>query len=40
MNMLSGFLFARPLDVAATEAFLANWSPKVAPSVLVPPPPS
>jgi diguanylate cyclase (GGDEF)-like protein len=23
-----GFLFARPLDVAATEAFLRNWSPK------------
>src|SRR4029077_18973107 len=26
-----GFLFARPLDVAATEAFLQNWSDRVAP---------
>jgi diguanylate cyclase (GGDEF)-like protein len=26
-----GFLFARPLDVAATEAFLENWAEKVAP---------
>jgi diguanylate cyclase (GGDEF)-like protein len=25
-----GFLFARPLDVAGTEAFLKNWSPKEA----------
>jgi EAL domain-containing protein (putative c-di-GMP-specific phosphodiesterase class I) len=25
-----GFLFARPLDVAATEAFLQQWSPNVA----------
>ncbi len=27
-----GFLFARPLDVAATEAFLRSWSPRVAPA--------
>jgi EAL domain-containing protein (putative c-di-GMP-specific phosphodiesterase class I) len=26
-----GFLFARPLDVAATEAFLQNWAENLAP---------
>jgi diguanylate cyclase (GGDEF)-like protein len=28
-----GFLFARPLDVAATETFLQNWAEKVAPAL-------
>jgi EAL domain-containing protein (putative c-di-GMP-specific phosphodiesterase class I) len=28
-----GFLFARPLDVAATEAFLQEWAEKVAPTL-------
>ena len=28
-----GFLFARPLDVAATEAFLQNWAENVTPVV-------
>jgi diguanylate cyclase (GGDEF)-like protein len=28
-----GFLFARPLDIAATEAFLQNWAGKVAPAL-------
>jgi diguanylate cyclase (GGDEF)-like protein len=28
-----GFLFARPLDVAATEAFLQDWAEKVAPTL-------
>jgi diguanylate cyclase (GGDEF)-like protein len=28
-----GFLFARPLDVAATEAFLQNWAENVSPGV-------
>jgi diguanylate cyclase (GGDEF)-like protein len=27
-----GFLFARPLDVAATEAFLQNWADNIAPA--------
>jgi diguanylate cyclase (GGDEF)-like protein len=27
-----GFLFARPLDVAATEAFLQNWAENLAPA--------
>ncbi len=28
-----GFLYARPLDAAATEAFLASWADKVPPAV-------
>jgi diguanylate cyclase (GGDEF)-like protein len=28
-----GFLFARPLDVAATEAFLQNWAESLAPAL-------
>ena len=28
-----GFLFARPLDVAATETFLQNWASNVAPAL-------
>ena len=28
-----GFLFARPLDVAATEAFLQNWAENATPSL-------
>jgi diguanylate cyclase (GGDEF)-like protein len=28
-----GFLFARPLDVAATEAFLQNWAENVSPAL-------
>ncbi len=28
-----GFLFARPLDVAATEAFLQNWAENVTPAL-------
>jgi EAL domain-containing protein (putative c-di-GMP-specific phosphodiesterase class I) len=28
-----GFLFARPLDVEATEAFLRDWAEKAAPVV-------
>ena len=28
-----GFLFARPLDVAATEAFLRNWAENTAPAL-------
>jgi len=28
-----GFLFARPLDVAATEAFLQNWTENIAPAL-------
>jgi EAL domain-containing protein (putative c-di-GMP-specific phosphodiesterase class I) len=28
-----GYLFARPLDVAATEAFFAKWREDVAPAV-------
>ena len=28
-----GFLFARPLDVAATEAFLQNWADNATPAL-------
>ena len=28
-----GFLFARPLDVAATEAFLQNWAENATPAL-------
>jgi EAL domain-containing protein (putative c-di-GMP-specific phosphodiesterase class I) len=28
-----GFLFARPLDVAATEAFLQNWAENIIPAL-------
>jgi EAL domain-containing protein (putative c-di-GMP-specific phosphodiesterase class I) len=28
-----GFLFARPLDVEATEAFLQNWAENVTPAL-------
>jgi EAL domain-containing protein (putative c-di-GMP-specific phosphodiesterase class I) len=34
-----GFLFARPLDVAATEAFLHNWHANLAPAVTAVKPP-
>ena len=30
-----GFLFARPLDVAATEAFLRDWAEDITPSLAV-----
>jgi EAL domain-containing protein (putative c-di-GMP-specific phosphodiesterase class I) len=29
-----GFLFARPLDVAATEAFLQNWVAPITPVLM------
>ena len=28
-----GFLFARPLDVAATEKFLQNWAENITPAL-------
>ena len=28
-----GFLFARPLDVAATEAFLQSWAENIPPAL-------
>jgi diguanylate cyclase (GGDEF)-like protein len=33
-----GFLFARPLDVAATEAFLRNWAENATSALALPPP--
>jgi EAL domain len=33
-----GFLFARPLDVAATEVFLRNWADSLAPALVQTPP--
>jgi diguanylate cyclase (GGDEF)-like protein len=33
-----GFLFARPLDVAATESFLERWADDAAPRAITPPP--
>jgi EAL domain-containing protein (putative c-di-GMP-specific phosphodiesterase class I) len=33
-----GFLFARPLDVAATETFLQNWAENTTPALAQAPP--